>query len=191
MFIPSHSRIISHGIFITVLSALLLMFQIMEIPPFPLRASSAVWCHSSPGSPPLHVFPLPFFFPSDYSKLYPPLLALSFPSNSLVLPPFKQLWAAIWAIPCCCLASILVIFPRNSMHPAFFYFLFLGYIGQMLTLQSHPEMRSKLIHSQTWSSTSHFCVVQKTYTSSGLGQGNGAIQEPFQAILMLGCWKHF
>lgn len=82
MFIPSHSRITSYSIFMIALSTLVLMFQIMGIPPFPLRASSAVWCCSSLGSFPWYMFPLPFLFPSNYSKLYPLL-----PTSPLPPPP--------------------------------------------------------------------------------------------------------
>lgn len=55
-----------------------------------------------------------------FSPLFPP-------SASSVLPPFKQSWAATWAIPCCCLASwasTLVIPPYNDSLQAAYYFYY-------------------------------------------------------------------
>lgn len=86
-----------------------------------------------------------------FSPLFPP-------SASSVLPPFKESWAATWAIPCCCLASwasTLVIPPYNWFSPGSLLFLlffyeclllltFFCYIGQILTPHFHKQREAIL-----------------------------------------------
>lgn len=66
MFIPSQSRIISYSIFMIALSTLVLMFQIMRIPSFPLRASSLLQSNTAHS---LEAFPDTFFSSFSYFHL--------------------------------------------------------------------------------------------------------------------------